>query len=138
MRGGCSCSGCGETACYRIFHPPETTQLGLNFATHAAGSECLDCHGRGPVPLSCSTSPAIAHFAISPDREVAGAHPGFVWDRLHPALAACSRGVSERIIWSVWWGLAGAISQRGPLSNVYTASSPSGVSIHENADSAHA
>ena len=34
----------------------------LFVTTHAAGSGCLHCHGRGPVPLSCAPPPATCPF----------------------------------------------------------------------------
>jgi hypothetical protein len=38
-------SDCGET---------RTMVSALRVTTHAAVSDCLNCHGRGPVPLSCA------------------------------------------------------------------------------------
>jgi hypothetical protein len=64
-RGGCSCAGWGatlycETAASRMLHPNRVRHLAwvLRVTTRAAGSDCLTCHGRGPVPLSCMRSAA--------------------------------------------------------------------------------
>jgi hypothetical protein len=87
------------------------------------GSECLNVLSRRWTSASELRYVAsnLSHLRFHQIREVAWAHrSGFVWDRLHPALAACSRGVSERIFWSVWWGLAGAISQRGHCQCVHS------------------
>jgi hypothetical protein len=54
LRPGCSIpADCGET---------RTLASVLRVTTHAAGSDCLNWHGRGPVHLSCAPQPAICPF----------------------------------------------------------------------------
>jgi hypothetical protein len=61
----------GETAASKCSIPTdcgETRTLAsiLRVTTHAAGSDCLNCHGRGAVPLSCAPQPASCPLAIFP------------------------------------------------------------------------
>jgi hypothetical protein len=61
MRGGCSSAVWGGTGMVRRLRPKcsiptecgetRTLALVLQVATRAPGSGCLNCHGRGPVPL---------------------------------------------------------------------------------------
>jgi hypothetical protein len=54
LRPGCSIpADFGET---------RTLASVLRVTTHAAGSDCLNWHGRGPVHLSCAPQPAICPF----------------------------------------------------------------------------
>jgi hypothetical protein len=51
----------GETAASRMLHPNRLRRnthagaLRVTGTTHAPGSGCLNCHGRGPVPLVTHT-----------------------------------------------------------------------------------
>jgi hypothetical protein len=99
----------GETAASRMLHSNRlrrNTHPGLNCAsyTHAAVSVFLNCHRRGPVPLELRSAASNLPVMRFPRRRVdADAPQRFRWDRLHPALAACSHDLSERIICSAWW-----------------------------------
>ena len=70
--------------------------------THPGGSDCMNCHGWGPVPLSCAPQPATCLSSISPNPSPGKHRSCSGWDRLHQARAACSRGTCGRIIWSIW------------------------------------
>jgi hypothetical protein len=82
LRPGCSIpTDCGAT---------RTLASVVRVTTHAAGSGCLNCHGRRLVPLRCAPQPAICPFCDfapgdAPQR------------RLHTARAACSRGTGTCI-----------------------------------------
>ena len=62
----------------------------------------MNCHGWGPVPLSCAPQPATCLSSISPNPSPGKHRSCSGWDRLHQARAACSRGTCGRIIWSIW------------------------------------
>ena len=75
----------------------------LRITTHAADEELMpELSRKGTsVPQLCSAASNVPmHDAISlrgtPQRS------GSVWDRLHPACAACSSSLSASCIWSVW------------------------------------
>jgi hypothetical protein len=69
VTAGCSIrTKCGPGVCLRLASVLRVTTC----TTHAAGSGSLNCHGRGPVPLSCGLSAAsnMPIFAISRRRVV--------------------------------------------------------------------
>jgi hypothetical protein len=65
-----------------------STRLASRFTTHATGSDCLSCHGRGPVPPELRSTANSLHMMRLPPGELPGTHrSGFAWNRFHPARA---------------------------------------------------
>jgi hypothetical protein len=68
--GECSCAGWGamvrrlRAGCSipTVCGTARTLASVVRVTTHAAGSGCLKCHGRGPVPLSCAPQPGTRPF----------------------------------------------------------------------------
>jgi hypothetical protein len=133
----------GETAASRMLHPNRlrrNSHPGISFASYDPRSECLNCHGRGPVPLSCSAARnlLVVRFALGSCRD---APQRLRIGSFAPTSCSMRTRVSENIIWSVWCPARALISQTnrslvGQPDCVRHTAHP-GVSIHENADSAY-